>query len=162
MFTIDFAADFSGLSESKINALEKKGILKPRRHGRSRYYGYSDIYILRIIKILRGLGIRHIDISAAYEFLKDIRPEQPLSSFTLLHDYHKVYALIDGKTLVNASAWGQQIFEGTIQMEAIGSELERLRKNINGYVSSIKKSAAYAQKYAKTYNADELDDILAS
>lgn len=162
MFTVDFAADFSGLSESRISALEKKGILKPERHGRSRYYTYPDIYVLRIFKILLGLGIRNVDISAAYEYLKDLKPDQPLSSFSLLHDNRKIYAILDSKELVNASAWGQRILEGTIQLEAIGSELERLRKGINDYVSGVKKTAARVRKTGIRVTADDLDEMLAS
>lgn len=162
MFTVDFASDFSGLSESKISTLEKKGILKPEKHGRSRYYTYADIYILRIFKILLSLGIKNVDISAAYEYLKDLRPDQPLSSFSLLHDQKKVYAILDSRELVNASAWGQRILEGTIQLEAIGSELERLRKGINSYVTGLKRSAAHAKRTGKVVTSEDLEKLLAS
>jgi DNA-binding transcriptional MerR regulator len=161
MFTVDFAADFSGLTEARINALEKKGILSPEKHSRSRYYTYGDIYILRIVKILRLSGIRLANIEAAYAYLKGLKPDQPLTSFILLHDGNEVYALVDGNT-VSATRYGQMIIKGTIKMIAVGSELESLRRKMNRYVDSVKKSASDLKKKAlKRYSVEDLSKLLA-
>jgi len=161
MFTVDYAADFSGLTEKRISTLEKKGILSPEKHARARYYSYGDIYILRVVRILRASGIHLSNIEAAYEYLKALKPDQPLTSFILLHDGKEVYALLDGNT-VSATRFGQMILEGTVKMIAVGSELEALRLKMNGYVDNLKKaSQELKKKKLQRYSAEDLSKLLA-
>lgn len=153
MFTSDFAEDFSGLSLSQIKSLEDKGILEPVKKGRSKYYGYGDIYILRIFKILKRQGVQHANIRNAYEYLRTLNPEQSLSSFLLLHDRKHVYTVIDGNHL-NASKFGQMILNGTIKMIAVGSELEQMRCQMNEYVETLHKKADQPVRLKKFASSD--------
>jgi DNA-binding transcriptional MerR regulator len=161
MFTIDFAADFSGIPESQIASLEKKGILNPEKHGRSKHYRYGDIYTLRLVGLFRKAGIKLCHIEAAYEYLSELKPDQTLTSFILLHDGKEVFAVVDGNTL-SASRFGQRIFDGTIQMLAVGMELEQLRLNMNAYVIDLKDSAEKLKKQKlKRFSSADLSKLLA-
>lgn len=159
MFTSDFAADFSGLTIGQIKTLEEKGLLFPIKQGRSKYYGYGDIYILRIFKILRRSGIHYANISAAYEYLKDLRADQPLSSFILLHDKKEVYTVIDGNN-IKASRYGQMILKGTLKLIAVGSELEEMRRRMNHYVLDLKRKSKQTHSL-KTVSLTQLAKLLA-
>ena len=64
-WTIYYAEDFSGVSQTQIRRLIQKGVLKPEKHGRAHNFGYTDIYVLRVFKILQRQGLEHLDISQA-------------------------------------------------------------------------------------------------
>jgi len=186
MFTIDFAEDFSGLSSSQIKRLEDKGVITPEKIRGAKYYNYSDIYVLRLVRILRSNKIKATNISSAFEYLRNLGPDQPLSSYVLLHDSKYVYTVIDGKTLmdseeqkklintskwgqlilkekvINASQWGQLVLDGIIELQAVGTELEKTRCRMNQYVSKLKKDSEKALKAKKKiYSIDELNQLLA-
>jgi DNA-binding transcriptional MerR regulator len=163
MFTSDFAEAFSGLSSSQIKRLEDSGLLKPERSRGVKYYTYGDIYILRVIKILLREGLKNFTIESAFQYLRDLKPEDPLSSFVLLHDNKDVYTVIDGtQFLVQASTWGQMMLNDVPQVFAVGSELEQTRLKMNSYVASLKTAAQQAKTAkAKVYAVDDLDRLFA-
>jgi DNA-binding transcriptional MerR regulator len=162
MFTSDFASDFSGLSSRQILALEKTGVLMPCRERGIKYYTFGDIYVLRVFRILQRLGIRHPKIKNAFQYLRELKPEDPLSSFVLLHDGREVYSILDGKQLISASQYGQRILEGVIQLEAIGSELELTRRALRRCVEDIHSRSAQERKAKrKSYSSDDLDQLFA-
>jgi len=139
MFTTDFAEDFSGLTARQILALEKKAILVPERQYGQKYYSYNDIYILRMIKLLKRDGIHLKKIEMAYEYLRTLKPEDPLSSFTILHDRKEVYEASTELTVI-ASKWGQLTIPGVLTLYSVGSELETTRLSMNHYVNALLKS----------------------
>lgn len=162
MFTSDFAEAFSGLSSSQIKRLEVEGLLKPEKSRGVKYYTYGDIYILRVVKILLRAGIKSFKIESAFQYLRDLKPEDPLSSFVLLHDNNEVYTVIDLSKLIQASTWGQLMLDNVPQLIAVGSELEQTRQKMNNYVADLKQAASKASKAkSKIYSADDLDRLFA-
>jgi len=95
MWLIDFAEDFSGLKSHQIYRLVHKGILRPSKNKNAYYFSYTDIYVLRIFRILKREGLSHLDISNAYEYLNELDPNKPLSSFSLFHDSKSVITIMD-------------------------------------------------------------------
>lgn len=161
MFTLDFAEDFSGLSEAQIARLERLGILQPKKQRGAKYYTYGDIYILRVHRILLEQGLKPSKISDALEYLRGLKPDQPLSSFVLLFNNKDVFTIIDGNEIA-ASKWGQMLLKGTVEMIALGSELESLRRKMNSYVNGVKQDAESARKAkGKIYKIDQLDKLFA-
>lgn len=128
---IDYAEDFSGLSQAQIRNLVKKEILKPKKQNNAFYFSYTDIYILRIFRILRRCGLKHLSISSAFDYLKQVSPQQVLSSYALFHNSVDVFTIMDcTQYYVMASQGGQLILPETLQIISVGSELEAIRKSM--------------------------------
>ncbi len=139
MFTADFASDFSGLTEKQIYQLEKKGFLKPQRQHGLKYYTFGDIYVLRVIRILKRQGIRPLKVADAFTSLRQLDSERPLSAFILLHDGKEVYTIEDDLTLI-VSRYGQLVMDDVLQLEAIGSELERTRLAMRRFLEDVRQA----------------------
>lgn len=128
MWLIDFAEDFSGLKRHQIYRLVRKGILQPVKEHQAYYFSYTDIYVLRIFSILKREGLSYLNISNAYECLKSLDPEKPLSSFTLFHDGKRVITILDmSDYLVNLSKYGQLNLP-VLKLYSVGTELDGLRR----------------------------------
>jgi|GEM_PF-4495760 len=161
MWLIDYAEDFSGLSKDQIYRLIKKDVLKPsKQHGAYRF-GFADVYVLRVFKILKGLGLSHLDISQAYSYFVELDPRKSLSSYSLFHDTKNVYTIMDTTTFyINATKGGQVILPDTIQPEAIGYALELTRKAMNREEKRLIELKAYSR--TDYVREDELEAWLAS
>jgi hypothetical protein len=132
MWLIDYAEDFSTLKQAQIYALVKKNILKPEKKSGVYYFSYTDIYVLRIFKILKREGLSHLNIENAYGYLANLKEDEPLSSYILFHDGSSVYTIETLHTyLINASKGGQLTLPELIKVQAIGSELDAIRQRMN-------------------------------
>jgi hypothetical protein len=132
MWLIDYAEDFSTLKQAQIYALVKKNILKPEKKSGVYYFSYTDIYVLRIFKILKREGLSHLNIENAYGYLVNLDENKPLSSYALLHDGISVYTIQDlDYYLINASKGGQLTLPDCIKFQSIGTELDALRQRMN-------------------------------
>jgi DNA-binding transcriptional MerR regulator len=132
MWLIDYAEDFSTLKQSQIYTLIKKNILKPEKKSGVYYFSYTDIYVLRIFRILKREGLSHLNIENAYGYLVNLKEDEPLSAYVLFHDGNSVYTIENLHSyLINASKGGQLTLPDCIQVQAIGSELDALRQRMN-------------------------------
>jgi DNA-binding transcriptional MerR regulator len=154
MWLIDFAEDFSGLKSNQIHRLVHKGILRPSKSKNAYYFSYTDIYVLRIFRILKREGLSHLDISNAYEYLKEVDSTKPLSSFSLFHDGTSVITIMDPvEYRINASKHGQLNLP-VREIKSIGPELEGLR------CAMIKKKEHLDQlAHLSHKNSVALDDL---
>jgi len=158
MWSLDFTEDFTLLPAKVIKDLEAQGVVTPQEPHGERYYSFQDILILRTIALLQKTRIDWHAIGNTLDYLKTVRPNTPLSSFVLLHDGKHVYTILDGNQ-IRTSQWGQRILEDTIQLFALGSELERTRQAIRRYEQKILKRQR--AKTAKVYSPDEWQALLA-
>lgn len=165
MWTLDFAEDFSGLSTSQIHRLEQKGIITPVKRRGAKYYEFGDIYVLRLYRLLRRAGIAYTNITHAFEYLKQLGNETPLSSFLLGYDNKHVFTYFH-PGLVNATQGGQIILDGTLPVLSVGTELEGVRLRMQREAKSLKRSTVKAVKekekgLLKSYTKDTLNQLLA-
>lgn len=160
MWLIDFAEDFSGLKSHQIHRLVHKGILRPSKNKNAYYFSYTDIYVLRIFRILKREGLSHLDISNAYEYLNELDPNKPLSSFSLFHDSKSVITIMDTtEYYINASKHGQLNLP-VLKVNSIGSELEGLRCAMIKEKKHLEKLAHLTHK--NTVALDDVESWLAS
>jgi DNA-binding transcriptional MerR regulator len=163
MWPTEFAEDFSGLTAKQIRELEKLRILTPKRDGRAKYYQYSDILILRIIRILKREGIRYNKSRDAYSFLRNLKTSQPLTSYVILHDKQEIYTVVDGNLLI-ASKGGQHQIPEVIEpiLLAVGTELESTRKAVQRIEHEMRTAQHQIQNgEIYTYSNEELSRLLA-
>jgi DNA-binding transcriptional MerR regulator len=164
MYPLDFVESFTGLSASQIRDLEKKGILHPKKEKGMKFYGFVEIYILKMTAILQKQGIRLEKISRAYDCLKNLKPDKPLSSFILFHNGKEVFDLTDDPVII-ASRYGQiasrDLLGATLQPVAIGSQLEATRRNIMSWTQEIKRREKEVKKQDKLYTIDDVGQLFA-
>jgi DNA-binding transcriptional MerR regulator len=157
---MDFAEDFSGLKSHQIRRLIQKKILHPVKNQNAYYFSYTDIYVLRIFRILKREGLSHLDISNAYEYLNEIESDKPLSSFSLFHDGKSVITIMDtSEYYINASKHGQLNLP-FVKVHSIGSELESIRRVMKKEEVHLKRLTDLNVK--ESISLDDLDSWLAS
>ncbi|HEY9678641.1 MAG TPA: MerR family transcriptional regulator [Drouetiella sp.] len=134
-FQLDLASEFSGLSLSEIRVLRSKGVVKPERTRQGFKYSFSDILVLRLVRVLKAAGIKVRNIAKAHEYLSDINPEKSLASYMLYINRESKSILYVGENptegvLVNATQYGQLVAKNLLVALPIGTYLEEVRKSI--------------------------------
>ncbi|MFH1037398.1 MAG: MerR family transcriptional regulator [PVC group bacterium] len=61
LFTIGIVADTIGVTQTTLRIWEKKGLIKPQRRGKNRYYSYRDLERLKEIRHL--LQVKKMNIA---------------------------------------------------------------------------------------------------
>ena len=142
MYTLDFVSSITDLKEREIRELELKNFVKPVKKGNFKYYSFQDIYICKITWILKREGIKLEKIGKTFNFLKELKPDKPLSAFTLLTNGKEILDFTDNPKII-ASRYGQVVDGGlikdTVKMISIGSELDCTRKNILSFDLALQK-----------------------
>lgn len=163
MWPTEFVEDFSGLNAKQIRELEKLDILSPKHEGKAKYYSYSDILILRVIRILKRYGIRYNKSRDAYKYLRELKPSQSLTSFVILHDKREVYSVVDGDLLI-PSKGGQHVIPDVVKphLLAVGSELDSTRKAIRRLEQQVRTAKRQIERgEIYIYSDEELNKFLA-
>lgn len=164
MYPLDFVESFTGLSSSQIKRLENEGVVIPQRVSGMKYYSFTDVYVMRTTEILLREGIKPHKISRAYDCLKNLKPDKPLSSFILFHDGKEILDFTDNPKII-ASRYGQIVQEdlinASVRAVAIGTELDSTRRKILKYKQGLEDRAIDVKKTRKTYKIDDLKKLFA-
>ncbi len=68
LFTIGIVADMIGVTQTTLRIWEKKGLIKPQRRGKNRYYSYHDLGKLKEIHHL--LQVKKMNIAGVRNLLE--------------------------------------------------------------------------------------------
>ena len=67
LFMIGIVADMIGVTQTTLRIWEKKGLIKPQRLGKNRYYSYRDLE--RLKEILHLLQVKKMNIAGVRDVL---------------------------------------------------------------------------------------------
>jgi DNA-binding transcriptional MerR regulator len=145
-FSLDMAADLSGLDKSEIKRLRNYGIVSPPRTKQGFAYTFANLLMLRLIKQLRLNDVNLKDIRNAHEYLSELDPNKNLREF-------KLYIRTDSKeivyfgekpdnrhALINASKFGQLLLDGLLVVIPVGKQLEQVRQNVIDFDRELDQS----------------------
>lgn len=125
-FALDMASDFCGLSKGEIKWLVSQKVVAPKKDKTGSFvYSFSELLMLRLIKLLKDNGVRVKNVKKARDYLKDIDPNHDLTNIQLYVRSDRQQILYLGEdpqqhTLVNMSEFGQ----------LVGKKMESMRREV--------------------------------
>jgi DNA-binding transcriptional MerR regulator len=145
-FSLDMAADLSGLKSHEINRLRDFGVVKPTKTRQGFSYSFADLLMLRLVRQLRLNDVKLKDIHQANKYLSDLDPSRNLNNY-------KLYIRTDSKeivffgdqvdnrhALISASKFGQLLLAGLLVVIPVGRQLENLRRNVISFDRDLDRS----------------------
>lgn len=145
-FSLDMAADLSGMNKNEISRLRKYGVVTPPKTKQGFSYSFANLLMLRLVKQLRLNDVALKDIKQAHEYLTDLDPEKSLREY-------KLYIRTDSKeivyfgekpdndhALISASKFGQLLFAGLLVVIPVGKQLEQVRQSVISFDRDLNKS----------------------
>jgi len=164
MYTLDFACAIADLKEDYIRKIEESGAIQVKKIRGMKYYDFRDIYILKIASVLKREGVKFSKITNAFDCLKSLKPEKPLSAFTLFHNGKEVLDLTDDPSII-ASRYGQivekKLLGNTIKAVAIGSELDLTKRQMIEAERFLKLRAKEVKKQSNVHTLSAVRKLLA-
>lgn len=134
-FALDMASDFTGLSKGEIDWLRKQRIVSPQRTRSGMKYAFSELLMLRLVRLLKLSRVPVKNIKAARAYLKDIDPSKDLTKVKLhvRSDTRQILYLGEKPQkgmLVNLNQYGQLQAENLLEIIPVGYDLEHLRRDV--------------------------------
>lgn len=160
MWLIDYAEDFSKLTQAQIYSLVKKGILLPQKKHHAFYFSFQDIMIMRTFKLLKANGLSYLNVEKAYEYLRTLKEDEPLTSFVLYHDKKDVYTKNEREQMLNATKQGQLVLAEAMQLLPLGMALEETR--VSMWQVSKRLVQMNEQSFKESIPSGDLESWLAS
>ena len=143
-FQLELASDYSGLSTGEIRALRQNGLVSPEKTKEGFRYSFSDLLVLRLVRVLKAEGIRLRNIASAHKYLKGINPDKSLASYKLYIDDSAKSILYVGEqpqteSLVDATKFGQLALKNLLTILPVGKYLEQTRQEVRKFDSDLHK-----------------------
>lgn len=134
-FQVDLAADFTGLSTREIDWLRQSGMVSPERTSEGYRYSFTDLLMLRLVRVLKDHGVKARDIKQAHEYLEHLDPSRRLSRLKLyIRDDNKSILYLgeapEVDSLVSLTDWGQLVVKGVLTIIPVGNHLEAMRLDV--------------------------------
>lgn len=135
-FALDMASDFCGLSKGEIKWLVSQKVVAPKKDKTGSFvYSFSELLMLRLIKLLKDNGVRVKNVKKAREYLKDIDPNHDLTNIQLYVRSDRQQILYLGEdpqdnTLVNMSEFGQLVGKNLLHIIPVGKKMESMRREV--------------------------------
>lgn len=134
-FALDMASDVTGLSKGEIRWLIKQKILAPKKVAGGYQYSFSELLMLRLVRLLKLNRVRVKNIKRAREYIKEIDPSKDLTNMKLYVQANTQEILYIGEhpqdgVHVNMSDFGQLVASNLLDILPIGRDLEHMKRGV--------------------------------
>jgi hypothetical protein len=136
-FSLDMAADFTGLRPGEVNWCRKQRIVTPHKRGASFMYSFTDLLVLRTVRQLKGVKVPVKNIKMAKDYLRGIDSSRSLTNVALYigDSTGKIYYIGENPqkdVMVELTQGGQLVRSDFVVMLRVGRDLDAMRKDILG------------------------------
>ncbi|MBZ0189530.1 MAG: MerR family transcriptional regulator [Candidatus Obscuribacterales bacterium] len=134
-FALDMASDVTGLSKGEIRWLIKQKILSPKKVAGGYQYTFSELLMLRLVRLLKMNRVRVKNIKRAREYIKGVDPSKDLTNMKLYVQANTQEILYIGEhpqdgIHVNMSEFGQLVASNLLEILPVGRDLEHMRRGV--------------------------------
>lgn len=143
-FSLEMAAEFTGLRSHEIDWLRKTRVVTPLKRGHSFLYVFQDLLMLRLVRLLKMLGVRLRNVRKASDYLREFDASRKLTNLEIFIDKSKKTLLYlgedpDPNLVVSLSEHGQIQGRPLIWILPIGRALEEMRRNVTRYDNTLSR-----------------------
>jgi DNA-binding transcriptional MerR regulator len=145
-FSLDMAADLSGMDKREISRLREYGVVSPPKTKQGFSYSFANLLMLRLIKQLRLNDVTLKDIGQAHEYLTGLNPDRSLREYKLYIRTDSREIVYFGErpenhhALISASKFGQLLLDGLLVVIPVGKQLEQVRQNVINFDHDLDRS----------------------
>lgn len=154
-FALAHVCRATGFRREEVEVLTSRRILLPENTALGHMYHYSDLLVLGIVRCLGRINQKFSGMKRAHEFLKHLRPQDPLRNFKIYINNFRNNILYVGSaptTANSAEKYLRLISTGELIVVPVGRDLEDTRLRI----------AEVDREFTRKWSTDEpfsLDDF---